>query len=152
MGTNEREQYIERLKSKKAKITPQRLEILDIFLKNKHEHFTAEDLILKCDPKRTGQATVYRTLELFCKVGILQKVNFNKDELTQYDLIDLDKMHFHHHLICSECNRVIEITDDLLESIEERIQHIYHFKIENHELVLRGICDLCQKLEHEENS
>jgi Fur family transcriptional regulator, ferric uptake regulator len=143
--TSEFEQYVERIKGAKAKLTPQRIEILNIFLNDKHTHFTAEDILNRLSSSMTGQATVYRTLELFSQIGILKKVNFTGDEFTQYDLIDLDNKHFHHHLVCNSCQKIIEINDDLLESVEDRIQQDHRFLIENHELVLRGICQECQE-------
>jgi Fur family transcriptional regulator, ferric uptake regulator len=140
----ELEMYIEKLRSHKAKMTPQRIEILNIFLANKAEHFTAEDIINRLEDSKTGQATVYRTLELFCNVGILKKVNFTDDEFTHYDLMDLAQ-HFHHHLICNSCHKVVEINDDLLESVEAIVSRDYHFNVQNHELILRGICHACQE-------
>ena len=66
----ELKQYINKIKENNAKITPQRIEILNIFLKHKNEHFTAEEIVNMLTDSKTGQATVYRTLELFCSIGI----------------------------------------------------------------------------------
>jgi Fur family transcriptional regulator, ferric uptake regulator len=140
----ELERYIEKFKSQKAKMTPQRIEILKLFLNNKSEHFTAEDIMNRLEDSKTGQATVYRTLELFCNVGILKKVNFTNDEFTHYDLMDLEQ-HFHHHLICNCCQKVVEINDDLLESVEAIVLRDYQFQVQNHELILRGICQTCKE-------
>lgn len=136
--------YIRKIRESHTKVTPQRIKILNIFLDNKGEHFKAEDIINQID-KKIGQATVYRTLERFCQIGILKKVNFKNDEFSRYDLINLEQKHFHHHLICDHCGDVIEMNDDLLEHIENRVQNEYHFKILNHELVLHGICATCQR-------
>lgn len=136
--------YISKIKEIQAKITPQRIEILNIFLKNKNEHFTAEDIISHLNTSKTGQATVYRTLELFCQAGILKKVNFKNEEFSRYDLLDLKNKHFHHHLVCNKCGKVIEINDDLLDHIENKVQQEYEFLILNHELIINGICKNCQ--------
>lgn len=136
--------YISKIKEIQAKITPQRIEILNIFLKNKNEHFTAEDIISHLNASKTGQATVYRTLELFCQAGILKKVNFKNEEFSRYDLLDLKNKHFHHHLVCNKCSKVIEINDDLLDHIENKVQQEYEFLILNHELIINGICKDCQ--------
>jgi Fur family ferric uptake transcriptional regulator len=137
-------QYLAKIKANRAKITPQRVEILNIFLNNKNDHFTAEEILVKLTSSKTGQATVYRTLELFCSIGILKKVIFKNDEISRYDLVDLNNRHFHHHLVCSNCGKVIEIQDDLLEILEEKIEKEYQFKVSNHELIFNGICSECK--------
>ncbi len=136
--------YINKVKETRAKITPQRMEILNIFLNNKNEHFTAEDIIKRLNTK-TGQATVYRTLELFCQASILKKVNFKNEEFLRYDLLDLKNKHFHHHLVCNKCGKVMEINDDFLDHIEFKVLQDYDFITLNHELILNGICKDCQK-------
>ncbi len=146
----ELKQYLQRIKDNQAKITTQRIEILKVLIDHKHEHLTAEDIVKQLNDSKIGQATVYRTLELFCSCGILNKVNFKKEEMTRYDLIDLNKKHFHHHLICNQCGKVIEINDDL-EKLEKTIQENYGFKIINHELTISGICKECQNGDRDEN-
>lgn len=145
LNQNEVNQYLKKIKEAKAKVTPQRVEILNIFLDNKSEHFTADDILKFLDNSNTGQATVYRTLELFSQIGILKKVNFKNEDVIRYDLVNLERKHFHHHFICDECGKVIEINEDLLETIEGKVQKQYNFVIKNHELILRGICHECQK-------
>ena len=51
----------------------------------------------------------------------------------------------HHHLICNICNAVIEVEDDLLEQLEEKIKKQYKFKILDHSVKFYGICEECQK-------
>ncbi|MDF2699304.1 MAG: transcriptional regulator [Haloplasmataceae bacterium] len=144
MRENDLERYIDKIKQMHAKITPQRIEILKIFLSNQEDHLTTEEIISRLSDSKTGQATVYRTLELFCQAGILKKVNFKNEDFARYDLLDLDSKHFHHHFICTQCEKVIEINEDLLEPIEEQIQKEHHLVITNHELIFRGICQDCQ--------
>lgn len=141
--------YIRKIKESQTKITPQRIEILNIFINNKNEHFTADDIINKIN-QTIGQATVYRTLERFCQIGILKKIYFKNNEYARYDLLDLDDKHFHHHLICKKCGKVIEIDDDLLDHIENKVQNDYNFQIINHELILHGICSQCQTVQNYE--
>lgn len=139
----ELEQYLDVLKSHKAKVTSQRIRILKVFLENKTEHFSAEEIIDRVANTQTGQATVYRTLDLFCNVGILKKVNIPNEENTQYDLVDLDER-FHHHLICLKCGTVTEIAGDLLHDVEALVFEKYNFKVKDHELYLHGYCQDCR--------
>jgi|SRR5690554_3245765 len=137
--------YLRKIKEYNAKITPQRIEILNIFLNHKNKHFSAEEIFKVLSSSKIGQATVYRTLELFCSIGILNKINFKKEETSRYDLLDLNDKHNHHHLVCNNCGEVVEIKDDFLDAIEINIENVYHFKVLNHELVFNGICEKCQR-------
>lgn len=150
MESKELKNYIKHIKKYNAKITPQRIEVLNILLNHKDEHFSAEDIVRKLSDSKTGQATVYRTLELFCSIGILKKIALKKGEITRYDLLDLNDKHFHHHLVCNKCGEVIEIKDDLLEEIEEKLETDYNFKILNHEVIFNGICEKCLRSDNDE--
>lgn len=149
---NELNKYLKKIRDSKAKITPQRIEILKVLLRNKDEHYTTDDIIKKLKNKKIGQATVYRTMELFCHAGILKRVNFKDEDFARYDLVDLTVPHFHHHLVCNNCGKVVEITEDLLETLEERIESVYTFKVTDHELVIKGVCAACQTGENHEQA
>lgn len=70
--------------------------------------------------------------------------------MNYYDVVDLDEEnHFHHHLICTNCRRIIEIADEL-ESYETFIEQKYGFQVKDHDLTLYGICSDCQSLENSE--
>ncbi len=135
-----------------SKLTKQRKQILKVIIDHPHEHFSAEalyDLVKHIDDS-IGIATVYRTLELFEKLGIVRNVKIKNDGVNYYDVVDLDEEnHFHHHLICTNCRRIIEIADEL-ESYETFIEQKYGFQVKDHDLTLYGICSDCQSLENSE--
>ena len=83
-------------------------------------------------------------MELFEKLKIVRNVKIKNDGVNYYDVIDLDEQnHFHHHLICTTCNRIIEIADEL-ESYEAFIKEKYGFNVTDHDLTLYGTCASCQ--------
>lgn len=126
------------------KVTNQRLRILEILLEHTDKHMSAEEIheIVKENNKDIGLATVYRALELFEELDIIHKLNFG-DGRSRYELKEED--HHHHHLICTSCNEVYEVAEDLLEQLEEKIEKSYRFKITGHHLKFFGICDVCKK-------
>ncbi|MBQ8993802.1 MAG: transcriptional repressor [Turicibacter sp.] len=134
-----------------SKLTNQRKQILKIIVNNSDEHFSAEtlyDLVRQVDSS-VGIATVYRTLELFEKLKIVRNVKIKNDGVNYYDVIDLDEQnHFHHHLICTVCNQIIEIADEL-ENYEAFINEKYGFKVTDHDLTLYGVCQSCQLLKED---
>ena len=136
----------ENLKEKGYKLTPQRRAILDIIIDKEGQHLTAEEIydeVKKICPD-IGLATVYRTVLLLEEVNVIYKLDLN-DGCSRYELVHSDETHRHHHLVCNECNGVIEVEDDLLEELEEEIEKEYGFKIVDHALKFYGICKECQK-------
>ena len=137
-----------KLSERGYKMTPQRKEILKIFVEHSDSHhMSAEDVygILREQGSEIGLATVYRALILLSKLGILVHVDFG-DGCARYELNTADpKVHQHHHLICLRCKKVIEFEEDLLDDIEEVITEEFGFKILNHEVKFFGYCEDCQK-------
>ena len=137
----------EKLSERGYKMTPQRKEILKIFVEHsEYHHMSAEDVygILREQESEIGLATVYRALDLLTELGILVKVEFG-DGCTRYELNTADpKVHHHHHLICVKCKKVIEFEEDFLDDLEETIAEESGFKILNHEVKFFGYCKDCQ--------
>jgi Fur family ferric uptake transcriptional regulator len=122
------------------KLTRQREQILDAFLKN--EHITAEQmyrLLNKKDP-HIGLATIYRTLNLFCEAGLAQARHFGTQ--TQYDNIS-HKGH-HDHLICTGCGKIVEFENCEIERLQEEVARRNGFVIQTHKLELYGLCASCR--------
>lgn len=135
------------LKMKGHKLTPQRKTILNTIIKNLGKHLTSEEIyteVKKACPD-IGLATVYRTLQLFEGLNIISKIDFG-DGVYRYELnTSSDDKHQHHHLICTECGSIFEVKFDLLDSLEERIEKKYDFKIEDHNVKFFGICVKCKQ-------
>jgi Fur family transcriptional regulator, ferric uptake regulator len=133
------------LKKKGYKLTPQRRAIVDIIIQNAGSHLTTEELydLVKTECPEIGLATVYRTVQLLEELGVVSKLDLN-DGCYRYELVREDENHQHHHLICSQCGKVIEVQGDLLEVLEHEIESKYDFKIKNHSVKFYGICSECK--------
>ena len=129
------------------KMTPQRKEILKIFVEHsERHHMSAEDVysILRENDSEIGLATVYRALDLLSDLGILVRMDFG-DGCARYELNTADPtIHHHHHLICLNCKKVIEFEEDLLEMLEAYIEKKSGFQIVNHEVKFFGYCSDCR--------
>ena len=84
---------------------------------------------------RVSRATVYNTLDLLLECELVTKHQFGKN-IAQYEPAVGNKQH--DHLICNECNRVIEFCDPRLGQIQKMMGEILHFDITNHSLNLFG--------------
>jgi len=129
------------LRKEGYKLTPQREAIFTVMMESKESHSTPEEvweLTRKIYP-RLGLTTVYRTLEIFRKVGLVNVVHFH-DGVNRYEL---DRDH-HHHLICLNCGKVEEVKECMIDEFEKRIAAITAFKITSHCFGLFGYCRACQ--------
>ncbi|SDW31342.1 Fur family transcriptional regulator, ferric uptake regulator [Tepidimicrobium xylanilyticum] len=139
------EEMKEKFKEEGYKLTTQRRAILDAIIENHEKHLSPEEVydIVKAKYPEIGIATVYRTLQLLEKLNIIYRVNFD-DGYNRYELCNDSENHQHHHLICLECGKVMEVKLDLLESLEKQIEEQNNFKIINHNVKFFGYCADCQ--------
>lgn len=145
LSKEEMEKLKQQLKVEGYKLTPQRRAVLDAIIANEGKHLSTEEIydVVKADCPEIGLATVYRTLQLLEKMDVVCKMNFD-DGCNRYELVHNDEDHQHHHLVCVNCGSVQEVEDDLLDTIEEKIEGNYNFKITNHNVKFFGYCSKCQ--------
>ncbi|MFH1258591.1 MAG: transcriptional repressor [Elusimicrobiota bacterium] len=133
------------------KVTIGRQAILDI-LHQANKHLSAEDIYLKVHEiyPVVGLTTVYRTLEMLEKMGMIFKFDFG-DGRARYELAEGEKgENHHHHLVCTKCNQVVDYTDfidqevKLLKETERELSKKYNFNITNHLIQFYGLCEKCR--------
>ncbi len=86
------------------------------------------------------RASVYRTLELFSKLGITTTIIRGWTPFTE--LAEPFKPH-HHHITCEHCGRVVEIENDTLEDVLGLIAKRHNFTLTKHTVELAGLCQDC---------
>ncbi len=124
------------------KSTPQRNAIVRVFFKL-DQHLTTEELYNNVcqEDDSIGQATVYRTLKLLCAAGLAREVHFG-DGSARYEPVKDDS--HHDHLICDICGSNIEVVDETIEELQERLAASHGFKLTSHRMYLFGICKNCR--------
>ena len=127
------------------KITPQRQEILNVFIDtNKNTPLSAEDVYQKVIKRYPNVSldTIYRNLSILLDLGIIKKLNFRDGKSQYYELNLVDHRHY---LICLNCG-VAEVIDCPLKLVDqEKIAEEKNFEIRKHNLELYGYCALCRK-------
>lgn len=91
---------------------------------------------------RLGIASVYRTLEGLDRVGLVQRIDLG-DGVARFEPALADGEH-HHHFVCDACGNVEPFEDPALEATLERIAGGRGYRVEAHDVVLRGSCGECQ--------
>lgn len=144
----ELEIYKKILKENGYKLTPQRLAIIDVFLKTKGDHLSIEEIYKIVSHKNSdiGLATVYRTAQLLEELEIITSLTLENGK-QKYELYQDAGRHNHHHIICNNCGFIGEFRDDLLEELEERIGSEHEFQITDHKLKFYGVCSTCTESE-----
>ena len=129
------------LRGKKLKLTGERMEILGTIFQ-KDVHFDAEELHadLKHKGRDISRATVYRTLDLLVQCGLVRKSSLGS---THANYEAAHENEHHDHLICLNCNKVIEFYRPDLETLQEAICLDQRFKPFHHSLQIFGICNDC---------
>ncbi|MFZ1866346.1 MAG: Fur family transcriptional regulator [Polyangiales bacterium] len=106
-------------------------------------HLSIEDLLdrVRVDEPKIGYATVYRTLKLLKECGLAFERHFG-DGVSRYEVAWEDE--HHDHLICVDCERIIEFEDDAIEKLQREVASRHGFRLVRHKLELYGICPDCQ--------
>lgn len=137
------------------KTTTQRSLVYEILTENEDKHLSPEDVyeLIKDKNPKMGIATIYRTLQLFDEIGLVYKHNFD-DGCSRYEILppNSSEVHQHHHLLCKKCGKIIEVKEDLMNSLEEMIEKQYNFEILNHVVMFTGICSQCRNKENEDGN
>ncbi len=126
-----------KLIEKGLKVTPQRIAILEAIL-NLNNHPTAEKIIdyIRINHPNIATATVYKVLDALVANDLIKKVKTDRD-IMRYDAI----IENHHHLYCSESDRIEDFVDTELNEIIEKYfekKKIPDFKIEDVRLQIIG--------------
>src|SRR5512140_1120019 len=138
--------FIKYLKDNDHRITNERLLILDSAL-SMNDHFDADELYLKMKQNyiRASRATVYKTLDLMSECAILTKHNF-KGERARYESMSGRKNHY--HIICINCNRIVEFEDSSIEKLQEKICKAHNLRLVDHTLQVFAVCNDKEKCMH----
>ena len=105
---------------------------------NRNDHPTAEMIheeLLRID-SHISLATVYRNLNMFAMKGKILKIEIPNAK----DRFDWDMNH-HDHAICLKCGKIVDIES------KPRKHHmmIDGFKVQEVELLYKGVCKECQE-------
>ena len=131
------------LQGQGLKLTAERTALVrEIF--STHYHFEADELLFKMKEKnvKISRATVYRTLELLVKSGLVRRVHLGEDH---YHYEHVSGNSHHDHLICTTCGGVIEFHDEELERLQLAICEKKKFTPTFHNLQILGVCDSCRR-------
>jgi Fur family ferric uptake transcriptional regulator len=145
-----KQKFTEYLTAKKCRKTPERYAILDIFYTDQR-HFDMDSLYETMTERnfRVSRATLYNTTQLLLECNLILKHQFGHN-LSFYERAYNNN--YHHHLICTVCNKVQECKDAKLKLIIQN-KKIRQFTPTQYSLYIYGVCNICvRKLKKENKS
>jgi Fe2+ or Zn2+ uptake regulation protein len=109
---------------------------------DRDSHFTANELVgeAKRARLRVGRATVFRALELFEQLGLVERVDLPNGG---HAYVVCQPAH-HHHVICTNCGRSAEVADLGISSITAEVESRTGYALDSHRIELYGLCPECR--------
>jgi len=122
------------------RLTKQRALILEI-IRRGQGHLDADEVYRRARVKqpRLSLSTVYRTLQLLKKLGLVEEVHF--DEAHHH--YEVKPPSEHHHLVCLGCGKVIEFHYPLTRYVKRKVPEAQDFEITGTEVRMTGYCSKC---------
>lgn len=130
------------LRSSGQKVTPQRILILSSVC-HAGGHVTASqihDTVRKNYPF-VDASTVYRTLAVAKDLRLVSETNLGSGE----NLFEWVGGHRHHHLICRNCNGVVELADHHIDDFIATLEKETGFKADMDHIGIFGLCGHCAR-------
>jgi len=137
---NSVDQLAKRLKDQHISVTPQRMEILKTIM-SRYDHPSADNIYqqVKRNLPMISFNTVYKTLETFCQLGLVIKIN-PLHEVARYD----GNVSPHTHMVCTRCQKVEDLFWEWPAEVSMPSPCSSGFKVDSVAIHLFGLCSHCQ--------
>ena len=112
-------------------------------LEQDRAHLTAQQVYerIRTNLPAVNPSTVYRALERLAHAGLVSVSDMGQGAAV-YESIGEER---HHHLVCQDCGKVIQMEDAFFKKFFDQIQAEYHFELVTNHLILFGRCPACRE-------
>jgi Fur family ferric uptake transcriptional regulator len=133
---------VEALQQIGYRLTPQRMMILEA-IGDSEGHISAEEIHerVRAVYPYLDISTVYRTLDLLKTLHLVSETDMGRGH-AQYELLSKG---LHHHLICTECGKILDVDNSFLDPLRRAIEAEYDFHAEIEHLAVFGMCSDCKE-------
>ena len=125
-------------------LTTQRRLLLEL-LRGAEGQIDAKELYRRASVRdeSIGPATVYRSLNLFKELGLVDEMRLGKIRC----YYEIKQSPEHQHLVCQGCGKVIAFQSPLIGQLIEAVRREHRFNVTKAELYLEGYCLECEEKE-----
>ena len=122
------------------RVTSQRALILEVIRRG---HLDADEIYRQARAKqpRLSLSTVYRTLQLFKKLGLVEELHFDETH-HHYEVKPPSE---HQHLVCLSCGKIMEFEYPLSPKMKRNIAREKGFEVTDIEIRMTGNCSKCRQ-------
>src|SRR5690606_7550882 len=136
------ETLIEDLRADGGRVTTRRRPRIRSLITASNHHVTADELVarVQVDHPDVHRSTVYRTLDALEELGVIRRIVLGTTGGAVFHLVD----HQHHHVVCTECGSVLEVSSGTLASALTQIEADTGWAVEGGHAVISGTCPSCR--------
>lgn len=122
--------------------TPARIALMRL-LESSDKPLDVQTMIAYLEKKniKVDPATVFRIVNMFTDKGLLKPIQLQEGKFRY----ELEAKADHHHLVCTHCGDIQDISDCNIDMFEKNIEKKKQFKVTSHALEFFGICANCQQ-------
>lgn len=133
----------QRLRDAGHKLTHARLTVLQV-LEDSGGHITSAEVLERVSrlDARIGRASVFRALDLFTSLSVIRPTYIGTSQTPTYVLMPDGH---HHHILCTQCGRVIEFDECGLGDLAQELALRLGFRLTGHLVEFYGVCADCQR-------
>lgn len=137
-----REESAETLRRAGHRVTSAKLLVMEA-LRHAGDHLSATSVIyqVRRDAPHVSESTVYRTLGALRDSRLISETTFGHGEVA-YEWLEERP---HHHLVCSQCGVVDELSDEVVTGFAEQLSDVHGFNADLQHLAVPGICAHCSR-------
>ena len=132
----------DKLRRKSRRVTIPRQAILDI-LRTRRSPMTIKEIHKALAPGDCDLATVYRSMHLLERVGIVKRFDLGEGA-ARFELLSEGDDGHHHHLMCTRCSDIVELEECFSEDLQQKIATASGYAKVTHRLEFFGVCPRCQ--------
>lgn len=126
------------LREQSLPVTHQRTAVAEaVFASAQHQSVEDIDAVLRDKGLRLGKATIYRTLDLLVRSGLVEEHDFGEGFKRFEHRLSRDPVH--HHMVCTKSSEVIEFRSEEIARIVEEEAARHGFRPTHHKLVIFGL-------------
>lgn len=133
---------IDRLRQQGHRLTLPRRHVIDVLCAHP-DHLTVQDVHrhVQAHGIDLNETTIYRVLQWLKDAGLVAQTDLGRSEYV-YQIIS---SHPHHHLVCLDCRRVIDLDDDAIAPLRTHLRTAHDFEPRIDHMAIFGLCGDCRR-------
>jgi Fur family ferric uptake transcriptional regulator len=137
-----------KMKKREYKTKSRKL-ILQYLIEEKEHSVSTSDIeqYLEAQGEHVNLSTIYRYLDKLVEEGHVLKHQNKDGKKSVFQYVEEDHCHDHLHMQCVKCGKTIHLNCGFMTEISEHMMAHHHFRLQCHNSILYGVCEICEKNE-----